>query len=68
MVAIQENYYFDFGLDFIKRIANIKTDVEFCQELDINYKDYIQNPTKIYYKNILEYCQERIIGLGYVFG
>lgn len=68
MKTAQKNYYFDFGFDFIKGIANIKTDVEFCKELDINYKDYIQNPTKIYFENILVYCRERIINLEYVFG
>ena len=68
MDATQIKYYFAFGLDFIKRIANIKDDIEFCKELNIDYETYIQNPTKIYYENILVYCQERIINLNYVFG
>lgn len=63
-----KNYFESQGLDFVKRIANIKDDRELCKELEINYKDYLISGIEPFIEKLIRYCKERIINLNYVFG
>jgi len=68
MKTIALEYFESYGLSFVKRIANIKDDKELCQELEIEHKEFIKNGYEPFVKNIIAYCNERIINLNYVFG
>jgi hypothetical protein len=68
MKTIALEYFENYGLNFVKRIANIKDDMELCQELEIEHKEFMKNGFGPFVKNIIEYCNERIINLNYVFG
>jgi hypothetical protein len=61
-------YFNNHGKAFIMRIANIKDDDEFCKELEIDMETFKRDDAKLYCKNIVKYCNERIINLNYVFG
>jgi hypothetical protein len=65
---MKTEYYYKYGKAFIMRIANIKDDEEFCKELEIDMETFKRNDVKLYCKNIVNYCNERIINLHYVFG
>jgi hypothetical protein len=63
-----KNYFENYGLSFVKRIANIADDKELCEELEIKHEDVVKSGFEPFVKNIIEYCNERIINLNYVFG
>jgi hypothetical protein len=63
-----KNYFENYGLSFVKRIANIADDKELCEELEIKHEDVVKSGFEPFVKNIIAYCNERIINLNYVFG